>query len=202
MNVSILGTGRVARTIGQGLVAAGHEVVFGSRSGQAAGLPGRVTSLVDAAAVGEVVINATPGASTLATLEAIGAGPLAGKVLIDVSNAVVTGPSLAYPNGSLGQTIQEAFPDVDVVKTLNTVHAHVMAAPGSLTTPTLVFVSGNSAAAKAVTSELLADLGWSPDSQVDLGDISTARATEHYIFLSFALTQALDSTAWNLSVQQ
>ena len=49
-------------------------------------------------------------------------------------------------------------------------------------------------------SELLADLGWSPQSQVDLGDIATARATEHYIFLSFALTQATGSTQWNLSL--
>lgn len=201
MNISILGVGRVAHFIGRGLASAGHEITFGSRSAGDSDLPGRVTSLEDAAAVGELIINATPGASSLEMLKGIGAGPLAGKVLMDVSNAIVAGFDLAYPNESLASAIQESFPDVAVVKTLNTVHAEVMASPASLAAPSNVFLSGNSGSAKATVSELLSDLGWSPEAQVDLGDISTARAAEHYIFLSFALTQALGSTTWNLSIQ-
>ncbi|MCW2782153.1 MAG: oxidoreductase coenzyme F420-dependent [Marmoricola sp.] len=200
MIISILGTGRVASAIGHGLVKAGHELVFGSRSGHASGLPGRVTSLAEAASVGEVIVNATPGVSALETLKAIGSGPLGAKVLIDVSNAISDGFVLAYPNASVASAIQDEFPAVSVVKTLNTVHAQVMAAPGSLASPSLVFLSGNSPDGKATVSELLADLGWSPDAQVDLGDISTARATEHYIFFSSALTQAIGSTQWNLAV--
>ena len=200
MRIAILGTGRVARFIGEGLAGAGHELTFGSRSGEAAGLPGETAALEDAAAVGELVINATPGASSLAMLKAIGAGPLAGKVLVDVSNAIVEGFTLAYPNASLGAAIQDALPDVAVIKTLNTVHAQVMAAPGSLATPSVVFLSGDSAEAKATVSLLLTDLGWSPEAQIDLGDIGTARAAEHYIYLSFALSQALASNQWNLSI--
>jgi hypothetical protein len=200
MIISVLGTGRVANAIGQGLANAGHELVFGSRSGTASGVPGRVTTLADAAAIGEVIINATPGATTLETLKAIGAEALGSKVLVDVSNAISDGFVLAYPNTSVASTIQDEFPDLSVVKTLNTVHAQVMAAPDSLTAPSLVFLSGNNTDAKTTVSELLADLGWSPQSQVDLGDIATARATEHYIFLSFALTQATGSTQWNLSL--
>jgi predicted dinucleotide-binding enzyme len=165
-------------------------------------LPGRVTSLGDAAAVGELVINATPGATSLEMLNEIGAAPLSGKVLIDVSNALGEGFNLVYPNSSLASAIQEQFPDVAVVKTLNTVHARVMASPASLGAPSVVFLSGNSADAKATVSELLSDLGWSPEAQIDLGDISTARGAEHYIFLSSALTQVLASTSWNLAITQ
>lgn len=203
MRIAILGTGRVARTIGGGLARAGHEIDFGSHSGAVkADLPGRVTSLADAAAVGEVVINATPGATSLAMLRDIGAEPLARKVLIDVANALAPGFVLMYPNDSLGAQIQAAFPETAVVKTLNTVHAGVMAAPQRLSAPTIVFLSGDDAAAKATVSELLADLGWSLESQIDLGDITTARATEHFIFLSAALTGAIASTAYNLSITQ
>ena len=203
MRIGMLGTGRVARGIGGGLVRAGHEIDFGSRSGaDGSGLPGRVASLGEAAAVGEVVINATPGATSLAMLKEIGADPLAGKVLIDVTNAIAPGFELMYPNASLGALIQSTFPDTAVVKTLNTVHAEVMAAPQTLSAPGLVFVSGNDAAAKASVSELLADLGWAPESQIDLGDITTARATEHFIFLSAALSGAIASTSYNLAITQ
>lgn len=98
MRIAILGTGRVARSIGGGLARAGHEVDFGSRGrSEAPELDGRVASVADAAAVGEVVINATPGATSLEMLKQIGAGPLAGKVLIDVANAIGPGFMLMYP---------------------------------------------------------------------------------------------------------
>ena len=203
MRIAILGTGKVARSIGGGLARAGHEIDFGSRSGTAdPGLPGRVTSLAEAAAVGELVINATPGASSLEMMRKIGAGPLAGKVLMDVANAIVPPLDLMYPNGSLGAAIQATFPQTAVVKTLNTVHAGVMADSQALSAPTIVFLSGDDSAAKATVSELLADLGWSPGSQIDLGDITTARATEHFILLSIALTGAIGSTSYNLSLTQ
>lgn len=203
MRIAVLGTGRVARSIGGGLAQAGHEVDFGSRHGGGdPGLPGRVTSLADAAAVGEVVVNATPGSTSLEMLQEIGADALRGKVLMDVANAIAPGFDLMYPNASLAAAIQSAFPDTAVVKTLNTVHAGVMSAPQALSAPTIVFLSGDDAGAKATVSELLTDLGWSPESQIDLGDISTARATEHFILLSVALTGALASTSYNLSITQ
>ncbi|GAA5018701.1 NADPH-dependent F420 reductase [Actinopolymorpha pittospori] len=203
MRIAILGTGKVARSIGGGLARAGHEVDFGSRSGAAdPDLPGRVASLADAAAVGELVINATPGATSLEMLKQIGAGPLAGKVLMDVSNAIRPGFDLMYHNSSLGALIQSTFPDSAVVKALNTVHAGVMADSQALSAPTIVFLSGDDGAAKATVSELLADIGWSPESQIDLGDITTARATEHFILLSAALSGAIGSTSYNLSITQ
>jgi hypothetical protein len=51
-----------------------------------------------------------------------------------------------------------------------------------------------------VTSGLLTDLGWPKDWQIDLGDISQARATEYFIFLSFGIATALDTINVNIAV--
>jgi predicted dinucleotide-binding enzyme len=88
-----------------------------------------------------------------------------------------------------------------VVKTLNTVTAPLMANPGSIG-PTNVFLSGNDAAAKATVAALLGDLGWTPESRMDLGDIGTARAPEHYIFLSMAFMRVLGTTSYGIAVQR
>ncbi|MEJ1229394.1 MAG: hypothetical protein WDM88_00305 [Galbitalea sp.] len=51
--------------------------------------------------------------------------------------------------------------------------------------PTTVFLSGDDEGAKRLVGGLLEDLGWGRDSQLDLGDISTARGPEHYFLLFF-----------------
>ena len=82
----VLGTGMVGRAIGGKLVELGHEVMIGSReAGPDKG------SFADAAAFGEVIVNATAGTASLDALHAAGADSLAGKVLIDVANPLVFG---------------------------------------------------------------------------------------------------------------
>ncbi len=81
---------------------------------------------------------------------------LAGKVLIDVSNPLDFSkgmpPTLSVCNDdSVAEQIQAAYPDAKVVKTLNTVNASVMVAPGQLAEPTAIFVAGNDADAKRKT---------------------------------------------------
>src|SRR6476619_6676281 len=117
-----------------------------------------------------------------------GAENLAGKVLIDVSNALDFGgggPPVvgAAVEDSLGERIQAAFPDARVVKALNTMNASLMVAPGSLEESTNVFVCGDDDAAKAQVIELLETFGWLSGDIIDLGDISAARGAELYVAL-------------------
>lgn len=58
-----------------------------------AGPYGHSGTFADAAAFGDVLINATAGTVSLKALRAAGAERLAGKVLIDVSNALVFSPT-------------------------------------------------------------------------------------------------------------
>jgi 8-hydroxy-5-deazaflavin:NADPH oxidoreductase len=201
MKVAVIGTGRVGRALGTGLAATGHHVVYASRTpGQKADLPAASADLTSAVARADVVVDAVPGGSVLSVLDSIGADVLAGKILMDVANALSDGFMLSYPNSSLGATIQDRFPQTRVVKTLNTVQAPLMNDPSSLPAASTVFLAGNDAEAKAAISGLLIDLGWPKNWQIDLGDISQARATEHFIFLSFGIATTLDTTHVNIGV--
>ena len=81
-----------------------------------AGPLAKAATFFDAAADGEVVINATPGTVSLDVLAAASTRNLDGKVLIDVANPLDHSagfpPSLSISNtDSLAETIQRAFPD-------------------------------------------------------------------------------------------
>lgn len=183
----------VGNTIGSALIRLGHEVKMGSRTKgnekalawvSANGANALEGTFADAAAFGEVVFVATKGEGTLDALHAAGAGNLAGKVLVDISNPLDFSkgmpPSLFISNtDSLGEQIQAAFPETKVVKTLNIVNCEVMVNAGrsSATERGTMFVSGNDAGAKqSVIKNFLTPWGW--NDVIDLGDITTARGTE------------------------
>jgi len=190
----------VGRAIGGKLVELGHEVMIGSReAGPDKG------SFADAAACGEVIVNATAGTASLDALHAAGADSLAGKVLIDVANPLVFGggglPTLAVCNDdSLGEQIQRAFPQARVVKALNTVNAGVMVAPGDLPERHNIFVCGDDADAKRQVGDLLESFGWPAGDIVDLGDISAARGAEMYLPLWLRMMGAAGTPQFNIRI--
>lgn len=214
IKVAVLGTGIVGRTLGNKLVSLGHEVVMGSRSADNesavawagnAGELGHAAKFEDAAAFGEVVVNATPGVVSMAVLESAGADNLKRKVLLDVANPLdfTRGfpPTLSIVNdNSLAEEIQRAHPEALVVKSLNTVSADVMVDPGMLSGPHHVFMSGNHGEAKALVSGLLESFGWPREDIVDLGDITTARGVEMYLPLWLKLFGAFGTGHLNIHV--
>lgn len=202
MKMGVFGTGTVGQAIADKLAELGHSVVVGTRD-PAATLaraapdaygnppfkvwlekhPGiELGTLAQAGAHGELLVNATMGAGSLAALEAAGANNLAGKILVDISNPLDFSkgmpPSLTVCNtDSLGEQIQRAFPAAKVVKTLNTMNAYLMVGPTQLAGGDhTIFVSGNDAAAKSTVTQLLQSFGWK--DIMDLGDITTSRGTE------------------------
>lgn len=200
MNVTVLGTGHMARTLGAGLLGAGHSVTFGSRDpGRAAHLPAPVFGHREAISRGDVVLSALAAAHSLETLTPL-RDALGDRILIDIGNAVDERMELVHPDSSLGERLQRALPEARVVKTLNTVGGPIGVDPGLLSAPTTVFLSGDDPAAKATVAEILTSLGWSPDRQIDLGRITTARAVEHYFLLFAALVGALRSPRFNLAI--
>lgn len=213
MKIGVLGTGMVGGTIASKLVALGHEVKMGSRTAanekavawaKEAGARASTGTYEDAAAFGELLFNCTSGGGSIAALEAAGAANLRGKILLDVSNPLDFGkgmpPTLFVSNDdSLGERIQRAFPELKVVKTLNTVNCEIMVDPARLGADTDVFVSGNDKEAKARVSEILRGwFGWK--SVIDLGDITTARGTEAYLPLWIRLWGALGTPHFNVRV--
>ena len=91
----------------------------------------------DAAAHGEMVVNATAGAVSLEALEQAGEENVNGKILIDISNPLDFSkgmpPTLWVSNtDSLGEQIQRRFAEARVVKTLHTMNAYLMVDPTQL----------------------------------------------------------------------
>jgi 8-hydroxy-5-deazaflavin:NADPH oxidoreductase len=191
-NIGILGSGRVGSALAHGLLAAGHRVTIGTRNAHEAsakwnGAAVAFTDSVEAIRASSIVINATPGESALARLSAL-RNELAGRILIDVSNATsrtsdAAPAGLLYPGSSLAEELQSSLPATRVVKTLNTMLFTVMADPSSLTVPPTAFLSGDDADAKALVRGVLLDMGWRSEWIEDLGDIRTARGPESFIML-------------------
>jgi predicted dinucleotide-binding enzyme len=214
MRIAVLGTGVVGRSIATKLVSLGHEVKMGSRTADNEAAAGWVASagsgssqgtFADAAAFGELVFNCTSGSASLNALRAAGAENLAGKVLVDVSNALDLSagppPSLfVTTKESLGEQIQAAFPEARVVKTLHTVNADVMVDPSLVPGEHDMFVSGNDVGAKEDVTALLESFGWHRERILDLGDISGARGTEMYVMLWLRLWQAVSTFHFNVHV--
>ncbi|GJQ35797.1 MAG: NAD(P)-binding domain-containing protein [Anaerolineales bacterium] len=213
MNIAVLGSGEVGRTIGSKLVQLGHDVMIGSRE---EANPRAVAwakeekhnalfgTFANAAEFGEIIFNCTLGSATLDALYLAGAKYLRGKILIDTSNPLDYSDEKHWKliicnTDSLGEQIQRAFPETYVVKTLNTVYCTVMVDPDKLVERTDIFVSGNSADAKARVIKILHDwFHWK--HIIDLGDITTSRAVEMYSLLWRSLRLSTGSHRFNIKV--
>ncbi|MGA5898827.1 NADPH-dependent F420 reductase [Streptomyces venetus] len=215
MRYAVLGTGQVGRTLGGRLVELGHEVRLGSRTrdnpaavewAAAAGAGAGAGTFAEAAAFGEVVVNAVGGRVALAALEAVRPEDLDGKVLMDVSNplAFEEGELRLSPveSDSVGEQIQRAFPNARVVKTLNTVNCQVMVDPGRVPGEHNVFVCGEDARAKEQVTALLGEFGWPADRVLDLGGIRAARHVEMWLPLWFGLMQKFGHADFNLELRR
>jgi predicted dinucleotide-binding enzyme len=204
----------VGTTIAVKLVELGHEVRMGSREAgnskarawaEAAGERASEGTFADAAAFGELLFNCTAGAHSLEALEQAGEGNLAGKVLIDVANVLdfsggrppTVGVSTA---DSLGEQIQRAFPDANVVKALNTMNCDVMVDPAKVPGAHDVFVCGEDPDAKAQVADLVQSFGWPAEHIVDLGGIRAARGTELYVSLWLSLWGVVGTGQFNIAV--
>jgi predicted dinucleotide-binding enzyme len=220
----ILGTGVVGKSIAVRLDGLGHDVIVGTRNPEETlsrtdpdqyGNPPfgawqeehpeiRLGTFAEAAAHGDMVVNATAGAVSLEALEQAGEDTLNGKILIDISNPLDFSkgmpPTLLVSNtDSLGEQIQRRFPEAKVVKTLHTMNAYLMVDPAQLAaTDHTVFVSGDDAEAKARVSELLRSFGWS--DIIDLGDITTARGTEMVLPIWVRLFGVLQKPIYNFKI--
>ncbi|MEU1839510.1 NADPH-dependent F420 reductase [Micromonospora chersina] len=224
MKIAVLGTGMVGQALAGRLAELGHEVTVGTRDVAATlarttpdgmGNPPyaawaaehpqvRLTPFADAAAGAELLVNATSGNVSIAALQAAGADNLAGKILIDIANPLDFSkgfpPTLFVKDtDSLGEQIQAAFPQLRVVKTLNTLTAALMVNPMALADGDhSVFVSGNDAEAKKTVTGLLESFGHA--DVIDLGDITTARGTEMLLPVWLRLMGALNTPMFNFKI--
>lgn len=188
MNVGILGSGDVARTLGGGFLTHGHSVMLGTRDAakltawRAEHAGARVGTFAEAAAFGEVVVLAAKGDAALEVLRLAGFVPLAGKVVIDTTNPIAAAPPV---NGvlrfftsldeSLMERLQRAHPDARFVKAFSSVGNARMVNPRYAAGRPTMFICGNDTSAKDTVTGILEQFGW---ETLDLGSVEAARAIE------------------------
>ena len=214
MKVSVLGTGMVGHALATKLAALGHDVMMGAReSGNekarawATANGAKSGSFQEAGAFGEVIFLATLGSATLDAAQMAGAENLSGKTVVDVTNPLDM--SAGFPptlmdnlvnKSSLGETLQKAFPDAKVVKTLNTMNCDIMVDPGRVPGEHDVFLCGNDEGAKKTVISLLNSFGWK--DPIDLGPIEAARGTEGMMNVWLRLYGALGHANFNYRIVQ
>jgi len=215
MEIAVFGTGVVGQTIGSKLIQLGHEVKMGSRttnnekavewvkSNSAKSSQGAYS---DAANFGELIFNCTSGQGSIEALRLAGKNNLKGKILVDISNPLDASkglpPSLSICNtSSLGEEIQNEFPELRVVKTLNTMWCGLMVNPSMINDGDhTVFVSGNDNDAKKQVSDILKSFGWKEKSIMDLGDITTACGAEMWLALWLRIYMSTINGAFNIKI--
>ena len=225
MKIAVLGTGVVGQTLAEKLSELNHDVMMGSRNTTDLlaknnpdnfGRPPfkewikqyqkiKFGTFSEAAAFGELIINATNGMGSLEAIKLAGEQNLNDKVLLDVSNPLDFSkgmpPTLfVCNNDSLAEQIQRTLPKAKVVKSLNTMNAYIMVKPSLLSGDHNVFVNGNDAGAKTEVKKLLNSFGWKNENIIDLGDITASRGAEMILPLWLSLYEALKSGMMNFHI--
>lgn len=226
MKIAVIGTGAVGQAMSKKLAKLGHQVFMGTRDvdksldrkdADSWGTPGigkwiqenpqvQLVTFKEAAEKGsDLLIFGISGMAALNALNQIGEELLNEKIMIDISNPLDFSkgfpPSLSICNNeSLGEKIQNTYPQLKVVKTLNSISHPIMANPNLIEGDHVVFLCGNDIHAKTKVKELLQSFGWKDDNVIDLGDITNARGTEMLLPLWIRLMGKFQSPMFNINI--
>lgn len=199
MNVTIIGTGNMARGIGSRLLAGGHQVtvlgkqveaaeeVLGDLGAAGSAVAGRFGDTID----GEVVILAVYYPDARAAVEQYG-DQLDGKVVVDITNPVNESFDglVTPPDGSAAQELAALASGARLVKAFNTTFATTLRQGEVAGQPLDVFMAGDDEDAKRAVATLAEDGGLRP---VDAGPLIRARELEAAGLLHMSVQGTLGS---------
>jgi predicted dinucleotide-binding enzyme len=178
-NISIIGTGNMARTIGALAVAGGNSVeIIGRDRAKAADLAkalggGVTVGEFGAFPAGDIVIVSLLYAGVVPVIEQYG-DALAGKVIVDISNPFNTeadGLAVGHDTSVAQEVAKVAPASASVVKAFNTIFGVVL----EQGRPLDVFIAGDDTPAKAAVAEFVESLGLRP---LDVGGLNMAHWLE------------------------
>ncbi|HEY8210533.1 MAG TPA: NADPH-dependent F420 reductase [Myxococcaceae bacterium] len=194
MKIAVIGNGHIGAGLARAWAKRGHGVVFGSRDPGGAELRAlcqeigaSAAAVAEAARGAEVVALAVPYGALEEVLRS--AGDLAGKVVIDCTNAVEPGMRLKYGGTtSAAEELQKRLPGARVFKSFNAQGAENLAGTVYGGVQATNFFCGDDAAGKAVMKQLVEDVGF---EAVDAGPLASARMLEPLMLLWVTSSRAL-----------
>jgi predicted dinucleotide-binding enzyme len=190
MDVTIIGTGNMARAIGRRVLEGGHRLtVVGKdreRAEEAAGDLGEVSTAISGDPIeGDVVVLAVYYPDAREAVEQY-SEQLAGKTVVDITNPVNESFDglVVPPEGSATQQLSELAPDARFVKAFNTTFANTVTGGEVAGQPLDVFIAGDDAGAKDAVATLARDGRLNP---IDVGPLARARELEALGLLHMAI---------------
>ena len=182
IKIGTIGAGRMGGTLGTLWVQAGHPVMFSSRDPEETkslverlGPLARVGTVDEAVTFGDVVLLAVPY-NAYPELGKRHARALAGKLLVDVGNAVCTGwrDCRRAKEAGIGLTTAKYFPGALIVRAFNTLGYGVLQREANRPGERMAIpIAGDDAQALSTAEQLVRGAGFDP---VVIGGL--ARASE------------------------
>ncbi|MGH8236818.1 MAG: NADPH-dependent F420 reductase [Steroidobacteraceae bacterium] len=184
--IAIIGTGSVGGALGKRWAALGHPIIYGSRD------PGRsaVRELVaqsgkgaialhpaDALMRADIVLFAVPWEAAQESARSL--GDVSGKVVIDVTNPLVTKGDKEVVGAAVPESgarlIQGWLPGATVVKAFNVVNWRIMEEPARAGGAVTIPIASDDAPARLRVAKLAEALGF---EAFDVGSLGNARYLE------------------------
>jgi hypothetical protein len=191
VDITIIGTGNMARGIATRVLAGGHSVtLLGTSTDKAEALAAELEGDVRAGTsgdplAGDVIVLAVWYQAVDEVLTTYG-DQLAGRIVVDITNPVdpETYAPLTIEEGSVAQHIAARVPGARVVKAFNTTFAGTLVEGAVAGQPLDVFLAGDDQAAKDTVKQLVRDGGLRP---VDVGPLALAHHVEALGYLNMAI---------------
>ena len=195
MDVTIIGTGNMARGLATRMLAGGHSLTLLGHTAEkaeavAADLGGDVrTGQSGDPLAGDVVVLAVWYQAVDDVLATYG-NQLDGKVVVDITNPVdpESFTPLTIEEGSAAQHVAARLPQANVVKAFNTTFAATLVDGEVAGQPLDVFVAGDDDTAKNTVKQIASDGGLRP---IDVGPLALAHHVEALGYFNMAIQPAL-----------
>jgi 8-hydroxy-5-deazaflavin:NADPH oxidoreductase len=197
MDVTIIGTGNMARGVGSRVLNGGHRLtVVGKDRERAEGVAndlgddGEVSTAVSGDPIeGDVVVLAVYYPDARKAVEQY-RDQLGGKTVVDLTNPVNESVDglVVPPDGSATQELSQLAPDARFVKAFNTTFASTLTQGEVSGQPLDVFIAGDDSAAKEAVATIARDGGLNP---IDTGGLGRARELEALGLLHMQIQEPL-----------
>ncbi|HSF54277.1 MAG TPA: NAD(P)-binding domain-containing protein [Algoriphagus sp.] len=183
--IGVLGSGVVGRTLADGFVKNGYEVMLGTGnpnklSDWQSGANGKVGSFEKAANFGDLIVFAVKGTAALKIAELVKVG-ISEKTVLDVTNPVSDEKSkdgtrtfFTGKDESLMEKLQELVPEAHFVKAFNYFDSKAMV-NSAKSKAQIMNICGNEDSAKVEAKEVLSQFGFKTK---DMGKADAAREIE------------------------
>ena len=194
MNIAIVGAGNIGGGLARAWAHKGHALRLVVRNADdpevkqlVAETGAEVVPLREAVAFAEVIALAVPFAALDAVISE--AGSLAGKVVVDCTNAVAPGMKLQFGHTtSSAEELAKKLPGAHVVRSFNAQGAENLANPIYGGVRATNFFCGDDAGAKDKVRQLIEDVGFEP---IDVGPLDKSRLLEPLMMLWISCSRQL-----------